>query len=75
MAVSHLLALDAFNFARKCLLLLYMPRQWYSANAHRKTFMVNYNERDLYYPGMEPRLIDSQGNAIQIDAVIDMIVL
>ena len=56
------------------LLLLYMPRQWYSVNDHRKTFMINYNERDLHYPGMEPRLIDSQGNVIQIEAVFVMIV-
>jgi hypothetical protein len=39
---------------RKELKLLYIPEQRYSANDHRKDFMINHNESDLQRHGIEP---------------------
>jgi hypothetical protein len=44
-----------------------MPEQKYSANDHRKDFMINHNESDLHYQGIKLGLPDSQSNALPIE--------
>ena len=67
--ISLLISQYTFNFAKNCLLLMYMPRQWYTANNLQvdKNFMISQTESVLYHSGIELASLDSQCNALMIE--------
>jgi hypothetical protein len=56
LAVKQFTSISCLYFRKELKLLynMYKPEQRYSANDHRKDFMINLNECDMHSPEIEP---------------------